>query len=65
VAFLLSEETQQYFADETAEYPVVEGVESTAFDLVPLSELDTHQIDLNDLDSLDQTLALLDEVGLT
>ena len=65
VAFLLSEETQQYFADETAEYPVVEGIRSTAFDLPPLDELETHQIDLNELDSLEQTLALLDEVGLT
>ncbi len=65
VEFLLSDETQQFFADETAEYPVVEGVTSTTFDLQPLSELDSHQIDLNDLDSLDVTLALLDEVGLT
>ena len=65
VEFLLSDETQQYFADETAEYAVVDGVTSTVFDLQPLSELDTHQIDLNELDSLDQTLALLDEVGLT
>ena len=65
VEFLLSDTTQQYFADETAEYPVVEGVASTEFDLEPLRELDSHQIDLNDLDSLDETLALLDEVGLT
>ena len=65
VEFLLSEETQQYFADETAEYPVVAGVTGTKHDLPPLSELDSHQIDLNDLDSLDVTLALLDEVGLT
>ena len=65
IEFLLSTDTQQYFADETAEYPVVEGVTSTVFDLEPLSALDSHQIDLNDLDSLDATLALLDEVGLT
>jgi iron(III) transport system substrate-binding protein len=65
IEFLLSEEIQQYFADETAEYPVVEGVSSTTHDLEPLSELESHQIDLNDLDSLEQTLALLDEVGLT
>ena len=65
IEFLLSTDTQQYFADETAEYPVVEGVTSTVFDLEPLSALDSHQIDLNDLDSLDETLALLDEVGLT
>lgn len=65
IEFLLSEEAQQYFADETAEYPVVEGVESTVFDLPPLSELQGSRIDLNDLDSLEETLAMLDEVGLT
>jgi iron(III) transport system substrate-binding protein len=65
VEYLLSDDAQQYFADETAEYPVVEGVTSTQFDLEPLAELDSHQIDLNDLDSLDETLAMLEEVGLT
>ncbi|WP_372592807.1 extracellular solute-binding protein [Actinotalea sp.] len=65
IRFLLSTEIQQYFADETAEYPVVDGVRSTVFDLEPLAELGTDQIDLNELDSLDATLALLDEVGLT
>ncbi len=63
VEFLLSDSAQQYFADETAEYPVVEGITSTEFELEPLGE--AHQIDLNDLDSLEETLALLDEVGLT
>ncbi|MBO1750354.1 extracellular solute-binding protein [Actinotalea sp. BY-33] len=65
IAFLLSDDAQRFFADETAEYPVVEGITSSTFDLEPLAELDAHQIDLNDLDSLDETLALLDEVGLT
>jgi len=65
IEYLLSEDAQKYFADETAEYPVVEGVSSTTFDLEPLAELDSHQIDLNELDSLDETLALLGEVGLT
>ncbi|KGM13486.1 extracellular solute-binding protein [Cellulomonas bogoriensis] len=63
--FLLSAETQQYFADTTAEYPVVEGVTSTTFDLPDLADVAENQIDLNDLDSLDQTLVMLDEVGLT
>ncbi|WP_454778431.1 extracellular solute-binding protein [Georgenia muralis] len=63
VEYLLSEEAQQYFADETAEYPVVEGVTSTEHDLAPLGE--GLNIDLNELDSLEETLALLDEVGLT
>lgn len=65
VDFLLSEEGQRYFADETAEYPVVPGIESTKHDLVPLSDLTRASIDLNQLDSLETTLALLDEVGLT
>ena len=65
VDYLLSEEGQRYFADETAEYPVVPGVESTTHDLVPLEELEGSSVDLNALDSLEQTLALLDEVGLT
>jgi iron(III) transport system substrate-binding protein len=65
VDFLLSEEGQRYFADETAEYPVVEGITSTKHDLVPLAELERSSVDLNSLDSLEQTLALLDEVGLT
>jgi iron(III) transport system substrate-binding protein len=65
VDFLLSEEGQRYFADETAEYPVVEGITSTEHDLVPLADLERSSVDLNALDSLEQTLALLDEVGLT
>jgi iron(III) transport system substrate-binding protein len=63
--FLLSDEAQQHFADVTAEYPVVEGVVSTEHDLPPLAEIAGHQVDLNALESLETTLALLDEVGLT
>jgi iron(III) transport system substrate-binding protein len=63
VEHLLSAEVQQYFADETAEYPVVPGVTTTVHDLAPLGE--GLVIDLNELDSLEETLALLDEVGLT
>jgi iron(III) transport system substrate-binding protein len=65
VKFLLSEQAQRYFADQTAEYPVVEGVTSTKFDLQPLGDANGSAIDLNELDSLDTTLAMLDEVGLT
>jgi iron(III) transport system substrate-binding protein len=35
VEYLLSEEAQQYFADETFEYPLIEGVD-TAEGLPPL-----------------------------
>jgi iron(III) transport system substrate-binding protein len=65
VEFLLSEQAQQYFADETSEYPVIDGVESTVHDLPPLSSLQAPDIDLTDLDSLGETLELLAEVGLT
>ena len=64
-AFLLSDEAQQYFADETAEYPVVDGITSTVHDLPPLDSLHGPDIDLSDLASLEETLALLQEVGLS
>lgn len=63
VAFLLSPEAQQYFADDTAEYPVRAGVQPK-YDLAPLDLTAASNIDLNDLDSLDQTQALLREVGM-
>lgn len=65
VEYLLSKEGQTYFADTTAEYPVVEGITSTKHDLPPLTELKGSKVDLNDLDSLPATLDLLSTVGLT
>ena len=65
VEYMLSEEAQQYFADETAEYPVVDGVTSTVHDLPALDSLQGPDIDLSDLASLEETLALLQEVGLS
>ncbi len=62
VEFLLSEEAQEYFADETFEYPLVEGVPINE-DLVPLSEIETPNIDLSNLDDLEGTLELLRETG--
>ena len=61
--FLLSEEAQQYFADETFEYPLVEGVPINE-ELVPLSEIQTPNIDLSNLDDLEGTLELLRETGV-
>ena len=64
IEFFLSEEGQQYFTDETSEYPVVDGL-TLKEGLTPLSELQGSSVDLNQLDSLAETLALLEEVGLT
>ncbi len=61
--FMLSEEAQSYFADETFEYPLVEGVPVNE-ELVPLSEIQTPNIDLSNLDDLEGTLDLLRETGV-
>ncbi|MBT0567451.1 iron ABC transporter substrate-binding protein [Williamsia sp. CHRR-6] len=59
---MLSAQSQQYFADETAEYPVVAGVTSK-FDLPPLPS-GASDLDLGQLASLEQTQALLTKVGM-
>jgi len=63
VRFLLSQEAQTYFADETSEYPLVAGVEPGP-GLKPLGEIAMPAVDLTDLDSLEQTLTLLQELGI-
>ena len=64
VSYLLGPEAQKYFAETTFEYPVVDGTPTPA-GLPALKDLNGSSVDLNKLDSLDQTLALLGEVGLT
>ena len=63
VDYFLTEPAQTYFAEETFEYPLIEGV-PTAEGLKPLAEVESPDIDLSDLDDLEGTLALLTEVGL-
>ncbi|MGI8909545.1 MAG: iron ABC transporter substrate-binding protein, partial [Rubrobacteraceae bacterium] len=63
VEYLLSQEAQQFFADETYEYPMIEGVE-TEDGLVPLSEIESPDVDLSNLDDLQGTLELLQETGV-
>jgi iron(III) transport system substrate-binding protein len=58
VDFLLSDEAQTYFADETTEYPLVTGVSAPA-DLPALADLRTPDLDLGRLDDLQGTLELL------
>lgn len=63
VEFLLSDEAQQYFADETVEYPLVTADVKVNPLLKPLSELNPPQIDLSDLSDLQGTLEMLQDVG--
>jgi iron(III) transport system substrate-binding protein len=63
VDFLLSEESQQYFATETHEYPLIDGVAADP-DLPPLTEIQSPDIDLSDLSDLEGTLQPLQEAGV-
>lgn len=61
--YLLSEDAQRYFADETFEYPLVTGVDADPR-LVPLEEIETPDIDLSQLEDLEGTLELLTDAGV-
>ena len=63
VEFLLSNEGQTYFATETFEYPLVDGVAGPV-GVPALADLAGPQIDLTDLESLEETQALLTDEGL-
>ena len=63
VEFALSDEAQQYFADETYEYPLVDGVEINE-ELPPLSDIQSPRVDLSNLDDLGGTLELLQDTGV-
>ena len=62
IRFLLSQEAQQYFADETFEYPVIGGIEIND-QLTPLDEIESPEIDLSDIDDLAGTLDLIEDSG--
>ena len=63
VEFLLSEQAQRYFAEETLEYPLAAGVEPVE-GLFPLDEIVSARVDLQELGSLDRSIELIDESGL-
>jgi iron(III) transport system substrate-binding protein len=64
VQFLLSEASQRYFADETQEYPLAAGV-APSDDLPPLSSIQADTVDYAELGSLEETIAMIKESGLT
>jgi iron(III) transport system substrate-binding protein len=64
VDFLLADEAQTFFATETFEFPLIDGVPQPD-GVPPLSEIDAPDIDLSDLAGvLDQATRLVAEAGL-
>ncbi|CAN5705916.1 N/A [soil metagenome] len=63
IQYMLSEEAQQFFADETFEYPMLDGVQ-VANGVEPLSEIQAPDVKLGNLDDLEGTLELLNETGV-
>ena len=63
VTFLVSDDAQQYFVDETFEYPLVPGIEAPE-GLPLLADLAVANFDLSDLSTLQESQALLQKYGL-
>lgn len=63
IQWLLSPTAQQYFVDNTFEYPVVSSI-AAADGLPPLESLRGPDIELAELADLPSTLAMLEDVGL-
>jgi iron(III) transport system substrate-binding protein len=63
VDFLLSDSAQEFFADVTAEYPMVESVQPRK-GLTPLDEIEGPDVTLDQLADLQGTQELLLQVGL-
>ena len=63
IEFMLSDESQAYFATETFEYPLVSGVAGPE-GLPALDQIQSPALDLSDLSDLQATLAMLNETGV-
>ena len=62
IEYLLGSEAQKYFSEETKEYPLSAEVKPSG-NLPSLESLNPPNVDLNSLDDLRSTIALLQEVG--
>ncbi len=63
IELLLEDDSQRYFANETFEYPLIDGIRISG-PQKPLAEIEVPDIDLSDLDDLEGTLKLLRDVGV-
>ena len=62
IRYMLSQTGQDYFNTETTEYPLSANIELNPL-LTPLEGIETPDIDLSNLDDLEGTLQLLQDVG--
>jgi len=63
LSFIVSPQAQQYFAEQTFEYPVIDGVRTNRM-LVPLSAIKSPAAGPGDLEDLRGTLALIRDAGV-
>ena len=63
IDFLLSRAAQEFFANETKEYPLIPGLHPLP-ELLPLDQLEPPDINLSDLSDAKGTLDLMRDVGL-
>jgi len=64
LTWMLDPSTQEWFVNETWEYPLVEGVAAPS-GIPPLADLQGPDIALAELEDLPGTLAMLQDIGLT
>ena len=62
IEYLLEAQAQEYFRDQTSEYPLAAGIAARP-ELAPLNELNPPSLALTSLADLEGTLELLQEVG--
>lgn len=62
-AYLVGESAQQYFATETAEFPLIDGV-AVVGEVPPLADLQPPAVDLSQLDDIETTQQMLVDAGL-
>lgn len=62
ILYLLGKGAQQYFAEQTYEYPLIAGA-APSVDVKPLAEIETPALDLSNLDDLAGTLSLIEASG--
>jgi iron(III) transport system substrate-binding protein len=63
VEFLLTADAQEYFAEETKEYPLAAGVQPSG-DLTPLEDLGVTRVPFDELGDLARTEEIIDESGI-